>query len=241
MKTSTPRYARAVDVFIQVRRALTPSPHSQPLGFTAFAPALGVARALLMSGRMADFTAIADVSQTLITLLGTGLSDLGTTVELHDLQVAPATSNLLTLFLFQIREDGHSRNRPPEVRTTGGSATIIRPPLALSVHYMLTPWASKHDDNQRILGQAMRTLHDHAIVSGADLLGSLNAANETVHLALVPMSIEDQLRVWHGFNKPYRLSLHYEARVIRIDSQDSTPRALTRSRGIAPAQPEIQP
>lgn len=186
---------------------------------------------------MANYTAIAEVSQTLVTVLTDGLSALHTTVRMDDLQATPSTANLLTLFLFQIREDGHSRNRPVEVRPQGNKAIIQRPPLALCVHYMLTPWAAQQEDNQRILGQAMQTLHDSAITTGPVLSGSLKQANESLHLALVPLSLEDQLRVWNGLNKPYRLSLHYEVRVVRIASKLEEERSTARTRGISPAQP----
>lgn len=190
---------------------------------------------------MADFTAIADVSHTLVDLLTQGLSSLGTAVRLEDLQTAPSTSNLLTLFLFQIREDGPTRNRPVEVRTTGTQTTIQNPPLALTVHYLLTPWAAKQEDNQRILGQAMQTLHDSAIITGPALRGSLSPGNEALHVALMPLSLEDQLRVWSGLNKPYRLSLHYEIRVVRIASQVRVTRSTARSRGFGTAEPQPEP
>ncbi|MCP3143401.1 DUF4255 domain-containing protein [Pyxidicoccus xibeiensis] len=186
---------------------------------------------------MADFTAIADVSQTLVDLLTEGLSNLGTKVRLDDLQAAPATANLLTMFLFQIREDGHTRNRPADVRTTGTKATLQRPPLALAVHYMLTPWATKQEDNQRILGQAMQSLHDNAIVTGPALRGSLNAGNEALHLAMVPVNLEDQFRVWNSLTRPYRLSLFYEVRVVRIASRVEQQRSTVRSRGVGSLQP----
>lgn len=187
---------------------------------------------------MANYTAIAEVSQTLVSVLTEGLRDLQTTVRTDDLQTAPSTSNLLTLFLFQIREDGHSRNRPPEVRHRDNKAVLQRPPLALCIHFMLTPWAAQQEDNQRILGQAMQTLHDNAIITGPALSGSLKHANEAIHLSLVPLTLEDQLRVWSGLNKPYRLSLHYEARVVRIASKAEEERSITRTRGLGSAEPQ---
>jgi Pvc16 N-terminal domain len=186
---------------------------------------------------VATFQAVEHVSQTLVSLLTTGLSGLGTQVQVNDLQTTPANSNLLTLFLFRITEDSHSRNRPPEVRVSGtpASAGLRKPPLALCVHYMLTPWGQHFPENHRILGEAMRTLHDNAIVTGASLSGSL-APDEDLHFTMVPVSLEDQLRVWYAINKPYRLSLYYEVRVVRIESTVTVQRAVVRERGITPAE-----
>ena len=187
---------------------------------------------------MATFQAIEHVSQTMVTLLAAGLAPLGTAVRVDDLQATPATSNLLTLFLFRITEDGHSRNRPPEVRLSAAPTTaqIRRPPLALCVHYMLTPWSTHFPDNHRIMGEAMRTLHDSAIVTGAALSGTL-APDEDLHITMVPVSLEDQLRVWYAINKPYRLSLYYEVRVVRIESTTPVVRAVVRERTLVPAEP----
>jgi hypothetical protein len=187
---------------------------------------------------MATFQAIEDVSTTLANLLGAGLLGLGTTVLVDDLQTPPAKANVLTLFLYRITEDGHARNRPPEVRVTGtpASAEVRRPPLALCMHYMLTPWGTHFPVNHQILGQAMQTLHDNAIISGSALAGSL-APDEDLHLTMVPVSLEDQLRVWYAINKPYRLSLYYDARVVRIESAVTVTRAVVRERGFVPAEP----
>lgn len=179
---------------------------------------------------MADFTAIADVSQTFIDLLTEGLASLGTEVKLDDLQKLPPASNLLTLFLFQIREEGHLRNRPTQTRQVDSKVILQKPSLSIVVQYLFTPWAAKHDDNQRILGLVMQTLYDHAIITGTALKGSLAEKQEDVHVSLVSLTLEDQLRVWHSLNKPYRLSLHYEARVIHIDSLSTTITGTVRSR-----------
>mgnify|MGYP001297496285 CR=1 FL=1 len=187
---------------------------------------------------MATFQAVEHVSDTLVNLLTAGLANLGTTVRVDDLQTTPTPpANLLTLFLFRITEDGHSRNRPQEVRVTGAPATAAsrKPPLALCMHYMLTPWGTHFPVNHQILGQAMQTLHESAIVTGPALSGSL-APDEDLHITMVPLSVEDQLRVWHAINKPYRLSLYYDVKVVRIESTATVTRAVVRERGIVPAE-----
>jgi hypothetical protein len=53
---------------------------------------------------------------------------------------------------------------------------------------------------------------------------------------MTPLTLEEQSRVWDAVQKPYRLSLHYEARVIRIDSQERREQAVVLTRGHAPAE-----
>jgi hypothetical protein len=71
-----------------------------------------------------------------------------------------------------------------------------------------------------LLGRALQTLHDDAILSGPQLLGGLAGTGESLKLKLAPLTLEEQTRVWHAVQRPYRLSLTYEVRVIRIDSDD---------------------
>jgi hypothetical protein len=190
---------------------------------------------------VATSDAIADVSRTLVDLLTAALTPLGTSVQLHDLQATPAIGNLLTVFLFMLREDAHAKNRPPSVTLNPGPpprSVLQRPPVALTVHYLLNPWSDDHPTNQKILGRAMLALHDSAIVGGSQLRGSLAANNEELHFSMVPLTLEDQLRVWHALTKPFRLGVTYEARVVRIDSQVSVTQPAVRERGLVPAEAE---
>jgi len=34
-----------------------------------------------------------------------------------------------------------------------------------------------------------------------------------------PLSLEERTRVWHAVQKPYRLSVSYEVRVVNLDSE----------------------
>lgn len=194
---------------------------------------------------MGQFTAIAEVTESIIQVLDAAYAAAGlaVTVEASDLQgnisTAPAR---LTVFLFQVKEDGHARNRPPTVQPGVPQATLQKPPLALAVHYLLTPWSGSRQSDQQILGIALQTLHESAIITGPSLVGSLASGNEALHLTLTPLTIEEQTRVWVAVQKPYRLSLHYEVRVVRIESLEATLRSTVRSRGLAPASPsEVAP
>ena len=48
-----------------------------------------------------------------------------------------------------------------------------------------------------------------------------------------PLTLEELTRVWHAVQKPYRLSVSYDVRVIKIDSEIIADRATVRSRDMA--------
>ena len=99
-----------------------------------------------------------------------------------------------------------------------------KPPMALRLHYLLTPWGGDSVTEQQILGRAMQALYDDAILAGTDLLGGLQGSADTLKITLIPLTLEDRARVWYAIQKPYRLSVNYEVRVVNLDATDGTAR-----------------
>jgi hypothetical protein len=173
---------------------------------------------------MAGFPALGDASRTLQKLIENGMAALGgtpPTVELNDLSgnigSQPAR---VTIFLYEIAEDPTVRNLPMSRETVGGVEVLRRPPLPMVLRYLITAWVQDPATQHTILGRVAQVLTDHAIVSGVDLQGSLQANNEALRLRLLALEMEDRTRVWHAVQKPYRLSLYCEVRVVRVQSDE---------------------
>jgi hypothetical protein len=173
---------------------------------------------------MPDSSVIADVSLTLQTVLTDAFSTIlpGPPVAVvHDLQGTISTSPArMTIFLFEAVEDPTVRNqrRPREIAPP--NIAQRRPQVPLILRYLLTPWGGDRATEHLLLGRALQTLHDDAILSGPELLGGLAGSGEALKLKLAPLTLEEQTRVWFAVGKPYHLSLTYEVRVIRINSDD---------------------
>lgn len=193
---------------------------------------------------MSDFGVIADVSATLQILLSDALSVLAgpPLAEIHDLQGTIATSPAhLTLFLFEAAEDPSARNRPRVRTSSPPDISVRKPPLALLLRYLLTPWSGDRVTDHRILGRAMQALYDNAIVSGSALQGGLAGTDAALKITQAPLSLEERTRVWHAVQRPYRLSASYEVRVIELDSERVDLVHPVSRRTIEPAVPEMQP
>jgi hypothetical protein len=168
---------------------------------------------------LGELNIIGDVTDTLTDLL----SDFDVTLD------SPA--NLQTggnnqfakvnLYLYQVLEDPHSKNQN---RVTKNNGQLQRPPLALDLFYLLTPYASDPLSAHRVLTQAMRVFYDHAIIEGPELAESLRLTVEQLAIVLVPLQLEDLTRIWNSLQTPYRLSVSYEVRIVLIESEHvSTP------------------
>jgi Pvc16 N-terminal domain len=107
---------------------------------------------------------IAATPETLQTMLTNALSTLtpGPPIaELHDLQGTISTNPArLTIFLFDAAEDPSARNRPRVRGVAPPDVTLKKPPMALLLRYLLTPWSRNRLTDHTILGRAMQVLYD---------------------------------------------------------------------------------
>ena len=181
---------------------------------------------------MADYGVISDVSTTLVTLLDQDLRKppLNGHALLDDLSGAAPAGLTLTITLYEILEDAPSRNRPRPQQPAGTAVLSTKPPMALRLHYLLTPWGGDSVTEQQILGRAMQALYDEAILSGTTLLGGLQGSADTLKITLIPLTLEDRARVWYAIQKPYRLSVNYEVRVVNLDATEELRDEVVQSR-----------
>jgi uncharacterized protein DUF4255 len=121
----------------------------------------------------------------------------------------------VNVFLYRVTENAFGKNQEKQAL---GPDTLEYPPLWLNVFFLLTPFAEDKLDELRVLGEAMRVLHDNSSVSGAALKGSLENTSEELHVHLSPFSLEQVAQIWSALDKSYRLSVCYEVRTMFIDS-----------------------
>jgi Pvc16 N-terminal domain len=170
-----------------------------------------------------DYGVIADASLTLQTVLTQALLPLDPVAppvaEISDLQGPIATNPArLTLFLFETVEDASSKNRPRVVTATPPTISVRKPPMALLLRYLVTPWSGDRITDHKLLGRALQVLYDGAILSGPQLQGGLAGTNQALKVTLSPLTLEERARVWYAMQRPYRLSVTYEIRVVNLDA-----------------------
>jgi hypothetical protein len=191
---------------------------------------------------VANSDVISAVSETLEARLTAGLSTLGNpppTAQLHDLATAVTNDPpTVTLFLYQVLEDGSVRNRAKTTRIVNGTVLVRKQPLGLCLQYMVTAWGGDRHTEQRMLGRILQVLYDDAVLDGAELAGVLAGTPASLHISLAPLELEDRARVWSAIGQTYRLSVNYEVRVADVDAELEVGGVPVRERrlgtGIAP-------
>jgi hypothetical protein len=167
---------------------------------------------------MSASTIISDVTQTLQDLLLEQQQPLGL-FEVSLNSPADDAKNPMepkvNLFLLRVAENAFAKNRE---WLAVGPGVLQKPPLALDLYYIMTPFANDRLDEHRALGEAMRIFYDHAIVAAPLLKGELEHTVEELKVNLCPFSLEELTRIWNALNQPFRLSVCYEVRIVLVDA-----------------------
>jgi hypothetical protein len=163
---------------------------------------------------LGEFNIVGDVTETLRTLL----ADLDVTLDSPaNLQTGGDEAFArINLYLYRVVENPNAKNQPWRTLPSGRQQY---PPLALNLYYLLTPYASDPLSAHQVLSHAMQTLHDNAILSGADLTEPLQLAVDQLAVVLCPLELEELTRIWNALQTPYRLSVGYEVRIALLHSQ----------------------
>jgi hypothetical protein len=176
---------------------------------------------------MSDYTAIADVGDTLVELLRVNMQDLipADSIALVSPGEIEGKDNIrLSLFLYHVSENTYLKNIEME---NMGHTRLKSPPLALDLYYMLTSYPSpgiqdrteRTEEEHSILGRAMQILHDNPMLSGSVLMGSLPAYDTELHIIITSMNLDDMSKIWSTFReKSFRPSACYLVTPVQIES-----------------------
>lgn len=174
---------------------------------------------------MSNSLAIAAVTATLRKLLEDSVSDMNGAVASTQPPDKVTTTNLINLFLYQTAVNAAWSNRDMPRQVKPGETG--HPPLALNLYYLLTAYGDGDDlqtvDGHRLMGQAMRALHDHPVLNSAEIKaafpdGDLDEQIEHVRITPHPMNTDEMSKLWTTFQAKYRISSAYEVSVVLIES-----------------------
>jgi hypothetical protein len=149
------------------------------------------------------------------------------TLPLHKVREKYKTQSVINLLLYRTDVNPAWRNLSPPVQGKPGESAA--PPLALNLEYLVTAYGE--DDREEVahffLGQAMRILHDVAIVPRQRLFDMLKKARvhdqiERITVTPKALTIDDISKLWTVFQTQYRVSAAYLITVVLIDSKVET-------------------
>lgn len=174
---------------------------------------------------MANYRAIAATSAALAGLVRDRYprNEFGTGLDISLYQTRDFEEPMkdgFSIYLFRVAINGAVRNTPPRRLADGRR---MRPSLPLDLQYLITPWASHVERQQRMLGWVMRMLEDTAMLSAGHLnhyVGESDTFNPAEGLEVVcdPLSLSDYLTLWDRLRPRLPASAAYTLRMVMIDS-----------------------
>ncbi len=165
-----------------------------------------------------DLTILRNVGETLQTLLKENIAVLDEVLfeSPADMTVPTGNKGNLSLFLYQVMENIHLRNRNLEAR---GPERLGHSPVILDLHYLATPYAKNREGEFDLLEKVVRTFYDHATLRGSVLKGMLlDSGNEELRVEPHYLSLEELNHLWSTFTKPLKPSIAYIVTPVRIPS-----------------------
>jgi hypothetical protein len=133
----------------------------------------------------------------------------------------------ISLFLYRVTVNLAQRNQP--YRPPPGMERA-RKPLPLDLYYLMTAWAQTPEQQQLLLGWAMRKLEDIPVLPSGFLnhygaVPNVFRPTETVEFIYDTLSLQDLVNIWDVFKPHQQLSVTYVARMVAIESEMGVPDA----------------
>ena len=139
----------------------------------------------------------------------------GTTVVLTD--PSQGSGNRVSVWLYQVAVDEFSRNAPaaPADSGTPARSKSAAPPLGINLYYLITPLFDQPEAEQQALAQVMLYLYENPILA---VYQPDVGVNDQVRVTPLPDSLADRATLWQALTEPFKLSMSYIVRTVRLIS-----------------------
>lgn len=172
---------------------------------------------------MAKYTIISDVGKALLALLKDKLVpdtvDKGESIGICDPK--DRGDYIVGIHPYDIREDTSGKNTE-SISLPDGSTQDA--PAMLELYYVISV-NSKAEigdralDEAKIIGKIIQVLKDNSIIPSIYMPSNMGSAVEKVPISMLPLSMEEKVKVWTMFGESYKLSAFYVVGPVAIDSE----------------------
>jgi hypothetical protein len=176
---------------------------------------------------MSEYDVIADIGETLKKLLWEAIEPnpafkdiIGSEDEITlDSPNEMEAGKKLSLFLYQLTENGHMKNREMTAVNNSNNGRLQYPPLVVDLLFLVTCSTQNRKNDHLLMGKVMQIFHDHAVLKGSELKGSLDGTAEEFRLVFHTIPFEENFHLWQSFrDTSFKLSVCYRITPVKIDS-----------------------
>jgi len=160
-------------------------------------------------------------------------STMGTSPTISPQPPDELSSDAVGLYLYHISEDNQYKNLP----APGNDIPPVRfVPMGLNLFYQLTAHSTADETGtykeQKMMGIAIKALHDYPIIDDSTAIVDLSETNNTVfpsdlqgndnrlRIVLQPIAHNEAMNYWSAGNKPPRLAAYYQVSVVLLEPEE---------------------
>ena len=173
---------------------------------------------------MAKYTIISDIGKGLVSLLRDKLVpepvDKGESIGICDPK--ERGGYIVGIHPYDIKEDTSGRATE---NTTLPDGSVQDPPAMIELYYVVSVCSkaeieTKALDEAKIIGKIIQIFKDNPTIPPRYMPNNVGMPIENVPISLLPLNMEEKVKVWTMFGDPYKLSVFYVVGPIAIDSEN---------------------
>ena len=175
---------------------------------------------------MAKYTIISDIGKGMIALLRDKLVpdvlDKSESIGICDPK--ERGEYIVGIHPYDIREDA---NGNAENKKSLPDGSIQDAPAMIELYYVISVNSkagldSKALDEAKIIGKIIQVIKDNPTIPRRYMPDNTDAEIENVPISMLPLNMEEKVKVWTMFGEPYKLSVFYIVGPVAIDSTNIT-------------------
>lgn len=173
---------------------------------------------------MAKYTIISDIGKGLVSLLRDKLVpepvDKGESIGICDPK--ERGGYIVGIHPYDIKEDTSGRATE---NTTLPDGSVQDPPAMIELYYVVSVCSkaeieTKALDEAKIIGKIIQIFKDNPTIPPRYMPNNVGMPIENVPISMLPLNMEEKVKVWTMFGEPYKLSVFYVVGPISIDSEN---------------------
>ena len=175
---------------------------------------------------MAKYTIISDIGKGMIALLRDKLVpdvlDKSESIGICDPK--ERGEYIVGIHPYDIREDANGK---AENKKSLPDGSIQDAPAMIELYYVISVNSkagldSKALDEAKIIGKIIQVIKDNPTIPRRYMPDNTDAEIENVPISMLPLNMEEKVKVWTMFGEPYKLSVFYIVGPVAIDSTNIT-------------------
>lgn len=173
---------------------------------------------------MAKYTIISDIGKGILELLRDKLvpEPVDSSEKIGICDPKERGGYIVGIHPYDIREDLSGTAKDATILPDGSQQD---PPAMIELYYVISVSSkaeaeSKALDEAKIIGKIIQVIKDNPVIPPRYMPSNVGAPIENVPISMLPLNMEEKVKVWTMFGESYKLSVFYVVGPIALDSEN---------------------